>query len=440
MNAQALHAHGLAATTLPARACIALLFLLIATDLMAQITVVQSRNLSVNGRPIQEIRQAREPGSRILMRAVVVTNGPTAGTTSLLTAVADANAWPDPNAAAPVFTPVIASGTVFSIGGGCPRGNQLDFPFIDGNRPRILRIVNGTPTVITPAIPGSDFFDSADCTVSGDGTRTFFIFTNRSFQRLCFFVDAGGANDLTGPQVSFSATRTPFEGGLRPSISMVPGTAQKVALLFMQTNGQSRWLQYDAGVINVDFNCLAGVQSPAPTGFTIPRGAKVANREAVGDFNNDGRFEIVRIVPTPPATCAAVPTNRVTNATDIGPVAGTAYNWSEPGIVFDPFTGRLSFVAGSWASVLPDGSTYITPGPQPAVGGSYSGCAVDGTESYGEVLTMNAAQQQQFLDISQKRYRDSLQRTEGIHRSGVEELTAIDLFCLYFRGDISSGP
>ena len=100
-------------------------------------------------------------------------------------------------------------------------------------------------------------------------------------RKIFFYVDTGGANDLVAPQVSLGGAKTPFVGGLRPAISPAPGTARKVNLLFMQPSGQTRWWQYDPDAINVDFNCVAGAQMPAPSGFTIPRGAKVAGRGAI---------------------------------------------------------------------------------------------------------------------------------------------------------------
>jgi hypothetical protein len=437
MNLLATHPSRFRARHLVARVWAALLCLLPATDLLAQVTVEKQRAVAVNGRPVQEIRLAREPGSRTLMRAVVVTNGPTAGTTSLLTALADANAWPDSAAAAPVFTPVVASGTVFSVGGGCNRGNQLDFPYIDGNRPRILRIVNGTPTVITPAIAGNELFDSADCTPSGDGTRTYFIFSNRSVQRLWFFIDAGGATDLNNPVVTFSAVRSPFQGGLRPAISIVPGTPRTVALLYMATNGQSRWLQYNAENLNVDFDCLAGTQSPAPTGFTIPRGAKVANRDVVADFNNDGTFEMARIVPTPPAACAAAPTG-IDGAghsphfvVALGPVAGPLFNWSEPAIFFSPFAQRLNFLATSLGTIAPNGATSVIPGP-PSSGGSYAGCAADGPDAPFRVVIAYVLNQAEGVRFSKAQIAELQQAIEGVSKSSFEGDDIGELFCTAF--------
>jgi hypothetical protein len=56
--------------------------------------ILATKIVQVNGRPVQEIRLGEVPGSNNL-RAVVVTNGPSAGTTSLLTAVGTPEQWLD---------------------------------------------------------------------------------------------------------------------------------------------------------------------------------------------------------------------------------------------------------------------------------------------------------------------------------------------------------
>ena len=411
-----------ATASFPARACATLLLCTFAcSTLLAE--VVRSRIVSPNGRTVQEIRFGNEPGSnRRRVRMLIVTNGPTSGTTTLATAVADVNDWVDSNAPQPVFTEVIPSGTVFSAGGGCLRGNQLDFPFIDGNRPKILRIVGGN-AIIVPVGVDSDLYDSADCAVSGDGARTFFIFTNRTLQRLFFYNDAGGANDLQNPTVTFSAVRSPFEGGLRPSIGSVPDTNDTVALLYMASNGQSRWLQYNGGLQNVEFNCLAGTQNPPPSGFTIPRGAKVANREAIGDFNGDGTFEVVRIAPTPAAACAAAPMQQ----TPAGPVAGTVFNWREPGVALDDETGQINFLAGTYTHILADGTTVSVPGAQ-TTGGSSAACTVGNTETLNQLMSAAA------LDAAQMRLQqertDQPSKGKVVFKSGHESTTdLLDAVC-----------
>ena len=127
---------------------------------------LSSRTVSPNGRPVQEIRFGAEPGGNQL-RMVVVTNGPTAGTTTLLTAVGAPNLWYDPGQQPPPFTELIASGTVFSVGGGCKRGGQLDFPFINGNRPYMLRFQGGQSNIfLLPITNTNENYDSADCAVA----------------------------------------------------------------------------------------------------------------------------------------------------------------------------------------------------------------------------------------------------------------------------------
>lgn len=342
----------------------------------AQITTVRSNTFNVNGRPVQEIRLGNEPGaSRTQLRMMVLTNGPMAGTTTLLTAVGDANALVDSAVPAPTFTPVIASGTVFSVGGGCTRGNQVDFPYINADRPLILRFIGGNATVITPFTGDSDRYDSAECTVSGDGTETYFMYTNRTASRLDVFRDRGGATDLEGALVAFGSIKTPFAGGLRPAISPIFGTNRTIAFLAMSTNGQSRWRQYNTATVTQEFNCLAGVQSPAPITFTIPRGARVVGQTAMGDFNGDGQFEVVTLQPSGRDGCTVAPA-----ATPAGAVAGSFFNWSEMAAAVSPFTQLVAFFATQSTFRPPVGATSSVPGPHAGNGGSHAACAASNTE------------------------------------------------------------
>src|SRR5205085_9765843 len=127
------------------------------------------------------------------------------------------------------------------------------------------------------------------------GARTFFTFSNRSLGRLPILVDDGDAIDVNGSLVTFSSVKTPFAGGLRPQISALAGKPFSFSMLFMETSGQSRWREYDTYNLNVDFNCLAGTQTPPPSGFVIPRGARVVGNFVLGDFEKDGAFEFGKI-------------------------------------------------------------------------------------------------------------------------------------------------
>lgn len=392
----------------------------------AHADVIRSRTLAVNGRTVQEIRMGNEPGSERLVRLVVVTNGASPNTTSLLTAVADIDTWVDPARPAPPFTTVIDSGQVFSVGGGCRRGNQVDFPFINANQPRVLRISGGSSTVVPVSVAGEQW-DSADCAATSDLTRTMFVFTNRTQQRGFLFVDTGQANDLLAPQVSLGQVKTPFVGGLRPSISHIPSALRKVALVFMQPDGQVRWWQYDPDAINVDFNCVAGAQSPPPTGFTIPRGTKVMDRDAIVDLNGDGQFEVVRMTRTTPPSCVATPV-----PTPAGPVAGSAFNWSEPGVALDPETGQLNFLAGTFTSVLDNG--VITSHPGNPGGGSHAACAVTSSERINQILAAHPAPSPFEIAMVQRQLNEAAeqQASRVILKGGFETTDElVRAFCVW---------
>ncbi len=343
--------------------------------------VLSSRSLSPNGRPVQEIRFGEEPGGNNL-RVVIVTNGPTAGTTTLLTGVGAPHLWYDPSQQAPTFTDVIASGTVFSLGGGCRRGNQLDFPFINGNRPQIMRVQNGQATVFPLPITDNLLYDSAECAVSPDFLETWFIYSNRNTNRLSVFVDDGGPNDLVVPITNFPSVKTPFQGGIRPQISPYPGEPRVMSLLFMETDGETRWKKFSTNPFNVDFDCLTGAQVPPPTGFTIPRGARVAGNSVIGDFNDDGQLEFAFIDTTTPGACATSPVY-----TPAGPVAGTGYNWTEPGAAVSAERRFIAFVYGQLLSRQAGSQPTFAPGPGPGSGGPFDACGLFTVEQDDVLIT-----------------------------------------------------
>jgi hypothetical protein len=380
----------------------------------AQLEILRSRTATPNGRTVQEIRLGEDPGGATALRMAVITNGPTSGTTSLFTAVGDVDNWLDVGLTAPAFAPVIASGAIFSLGSGCRRGGQLDFPFIQDNRPKILRFNGGAPAVINVPIADTHAYDSADCTVSGDGTRTFFIFTDRTDSRLKFFSDTGGANDLVAPLTTFASVETPFSGGLRPSISVMPGTPRSVALLFMQTDGSSRWLQLNTAPFNLDFNCLAGTQTPPPSAFTIPRGARVAGQNAIADFNNDGVFDFISINT---GNCATAPTPIAA-----GPVAGTGYNWTEPAVARSMTYDFYVFLYGQMMSRRFPAIPVAEAGPHSGSAGSFAACAVGNTETPDAFISA-AAENLSTIRVSQSYYRYLAALEDLRHRSGMERPT-----------------
>lgn len=347
--------------------------------------LLASKQVPINGRPIQELRLGDVPSGGTL-RLVAVTNGPTAGTTTLVTAAGTRQQWLDPAVPAPTFTETIASGTVFSVGGGCTRGNRTDFPFINNNRPNVLRFTGNTSTVIPALTFDTGNFDSAECRAAPDGSRTTFIFSNRSTNRIVVVVDGGGANDLNLPFVTFSSVKTPFTGGLRPQISLVANRPRAVSLLWMETSGQSRFRIFDTEAVNVDANCLAGTQNPAPTGFTIPRGARAAGRFVVGDFDGNGQFEY-GIVDTTPAACTAGPV-----LTTAGPVAGTGFSWTEPGGAVTTNRGITSIIYGRETLWDVPNPPAVNAGPHPNVAGPFAACSFENTEGVNGVVSVGVAQ------------------------------------------------
>ncbi len=352
----------------------------IAPTAQAQLSVLAERTVNPNGRTVQEIRIGADPSGATQLRTVVITNGPTAGTTSLLTAVTEVNALLAGTSPAPTWTTVIAAGTAFSLGGGCRRGNQLDFPFIDANRPKILRFVGSAAgIVVNVPVTGKDLYDSADCVATSDQLATYFIYSNRSLSRLPLFRDTGAPNDLVNSLVTFSSVKTPFVGGLRPAIAGLPesqwisGSGPHVfALMFMRTDGQTRWHQYDASQLNINFNCLAGAQSPPPSAFTIPRGSAVIGHHAAGDFNNDGIAEIVTFNKGTPPNCTDPPVS-----TPFGNIAGSAFNWIE--FSARRFDNGSGLIIGNQMALLPP--TLVVPSTTGTAGGSHASINVISAES-----------------------------------------------------------
>lgn len=353
---------------------------MMALPAQAQLAVLVERTVNPNGRTVQEIRIGADPSGATQLRTVVITNGPTAGTTSLLTSVTEVNALLAGTSPAPTWTTVIAAGTAFSLGGGCRRGNQLDFPFIDANRPKILRFVgNAAGIVVNVPVTDNDFYDSADCVATSDQTATYFIYSDRSVSRLPLFRDTGAPIDLVNPMVSFSSVKTPFVGGLRPAIAALPASQwisgsgpHVLALMFMRTDGQTRWHQYDASQLNINFNCLAGTQSPPPSAFTIPRGSAVIGHQAAGDFNGDGIAEVVTFNKGTPPNCTDPPAS-----TPFGNIAGSAFGWSE--FAARPFDNGSGLIIGNQMALLPP--TQVVPSTLGTAGGSHTGINVISAES-----------------------------------------------------------
>ncbi len=174
-----------------------------------------TRVTSPNGRAVLEIRMGTMPANRHLVFTAVITAGPTSGSTSLMLQQALVQDIFNANAPAAGWTVVRSSLNAFSLGGGCGRSNLIDFPYINGTRPEILRITGTTQQVITLGITNSDQYDSIDCRVGPTG-QVLYLLTNRTRQTLELRKEQGGLLQLV--RDNFGTVRTPFVGGLRPSL------------------------------------------------------------------------------------------------------------------------------------------------------------------------------------------------------------------------------
>ena len=176
-----------------------------------------------NGRAVLEIRKGTHPASPNLLFTAVITTGPSAGTTSLLLQQATVQDVFNPALPAAAWSVVRSSFTGFSLGGGCGRSNLIDFPFINANRPEILRITGTTAQVIVLNVANSDQYDSIDCLLQNDG-QILYMLTNRTQKKLELRREAAGALSLV--RDDFGEVLTPFVGGIRPSMAriIIPAT------------------------------------------------------------------------------------------------------------------------------------------------------------------------------------------------------------------------
>ena len=344
-----------------------------------------TRDVSVNGRQVQEIRlgtTTRTPASSVPgagLVAMVVTNGPVAGTTTLAGAFLDGgNLFV--GGALPAFTSIVAQGSVFSLGSGCTNGTFTDFPYINANRPQIARFDANTGqfSTFTPTIPGTDNFDSADCAVGSNGTTH--VFTNRTQRRIEVYKDNGGG--LTPVQnTAQNSVITPFGGGVRPSIVIGRINDDEVAdILYMTSNGATNVQAVNTNNGTLGPLCQIFISTP-PVVFIKPRETALflpnlptdPQRVAVGDFNLDGTTDIVTVNRTGGGCATQVTSGPVGSAN-----GGNGYNWNGYGISQAEQDARSNVLWGSLFYVT-NGSTVaqLSPVPSPYAGrgGPFDACA-----------------------------------------------------------------
>lgn len=382
------------------------------------------RQVPGNGRNLFEIRLGNTPaappgidnGTGLVVGAI--TTGPTSGTTSLIAGVLDVNKLFDPVQTLPALTTVVASGSIFSLGGGCARGTQTDFPYINANRPAIMHYNGTTFGVVVPTLTGiapTNQYDSAECVVIPGANRTVYAFTNRTLGRVEIWKDdAGGFQPLQTTQITGVAT--PFGGGLRLAMSYDIAAGELVTM-YQETGGRTvtRAVNVTSGAPGTA--CEVANSAP-PTGFTRPREASIfisgqGVRIEIGDFDNNGSTEIVRLGPgctrqTFPAGSSA---------------GGNGYNWNSYGVAVDDSLDKANVLWGDYF-YLDDNTNYVPQaagGPFPGRGGPFSACAVRTRDGANDVITVTPGILSTIMEFS----RGSVE-TDRISVGGNEDPGLLD--------------
>lgn len=361
------------------------------------------RVTSPNGRAVLEIRKGTQPANSNLLFTAVITAGPISGSTSLLLQQSLIRDLFNPGAPAAGWTVVRSSITAFSLGGGCGRNNLIDFPFINANRPEILRITGTSQQVITLGIPGSDQYDSIDCVMQRDG-RVLYMLTNRTRRTLEFRREQGGLMVLV--RDNFGTVVTPFVGGMRPSIarirrfvSPIPGESAPLGGLgILREDFVAFFLpalvtpQQYVGILHVlDDEPLTqrarcdGPSSPTPMGFTIPRESAVVDGVAIGSSRNDNQLWGDYFSTGDGGCTQLTPGESLGTA---GPFSlytwgGVAANHVYPGVTSASGSGRVehtTLLLPSGVIVLEGNMRHDLASPFANRGGPLTSCPLSGSE------------------------------------------------------------
>jgi hypothetical protein len=357
--------------------------------------------LSPNGARVLEVRFGSQPANRGLVFVAAITAGPVSGSTSVLLMQSTAAQLFTPGSPAPGWTTVRSAISAYSLGGGCARGNLIDFPFINGSRPEILRITGTTQQVITLGISNSDQYDSIDCSASPSG-QVVYMLTNRTRQRLELRREQGGMLALV--RDDFGVVRTPFQGGLRPSITWSRVRAAgaglrgglEIAAWWMlhdlQNDGDAAMesvvtaIDWSDPLLPTSTRCELG-QRPDPTGFTQVNETAIAGNLALGDVNGSSTFQL-RLFSGAQPVCGLGPVSQLSTRgggslfTYTG-VAGGAW----PGASDSEGPFPIAVVADYNAAVFSvDGARRDVPLPGAGRGGWRAVCPLEGRSPLGGAI------------------------------------------------------
>ncbi len=415
------------------RAVAALLALLAAAEVSAGAGVdFSERNaIPVINRQIFELRLGATTRSTSSIAnggllATVLTAGPTSGTTSLLGATLDGgtlfNAGP-----APVFSTIVASGSVFSLGGGCQRGGFTDFPFINANRPRIARFdaATGLFSVVTPSIAGSDLYDSIDCVPSSLGTA--FVVSNRTLSRVEVYRDSGSGFQVVNT-TGIPNVITPFSGGLRNAVTLDPD-AVDLLLSVTRSSGAHQAIAVDLASGTVGTPCPL-TTAAVPSGFTRPReglfqligSGAAARRIIVADFDNNGSTDIAI---TPASSCSPTISSRPPGSSG----GGGAYDWTAYA-GHRALNQRLANVMAKDYFFAEQGNNTVQNSsaslPYPGRGGPFHGCSVRDRNVGLTFLSVATGTLNATLDFRLGQTSRALNDSFGIYRGDMEAPRVLD--------------
>lgn len=334
-----------------------------------------SRVAAVNGRQVFEIRMGIVPRTQTL-RTLVITAGPVAGSTSLLANSTLAGSVMNPAVTLP-FSVVVNSGSLYSLGGGCARAGELNFPYIDGTQFRIVRYTGTTQTIVTPpAVAGQ--FEGVNCTTSANGQAVYYTLANRTTGRIEIWRELAG-NAFVRIHTGAAAIRLPFNGGLRPQVSRMfrrpapsvesgqaalggtPATAYEmdfILSMYQTSTGTSQ-----ADVVSVlDGSVHGECQVATRTAGAPPFEAFLGPDYVVGDFNGDGVGEVRSLGPTVDGLCE-VNSRNVTIGSAAG---GNGFAWTGYAVAGDTVSKQYRVITGPTFLTLVPAS--VTPAPSPYTG------------------------------------------------------------------------
>ena len=420
------------------RLALALMLLTMAADVLAQLGSF-SRVTSPNGRTVLEIRQGVHPANSGLLFTAVITAGPVSGSTSLMLQQALTRDIFNPAAPAAGWTVVRSSISAFSLGGGCGRSNLLDFPFINGTRPEILRITGTTQQVITLNVAGNnDQYDSIDCVTGADG-RVVYMLTNRTRSKLELRREQGGMLVLV--RDNFGAVATPFRGGQRPSMqrfrrpvgvapiaSLLPKAAlgdpleDYIALLF-ETIGPGVLLLTSETIADLALLDAIGIcplaQRLDPLGFLFVLESAISQFAAIARVNS--QLFIFRFL-LGVGGCTLQPAEPIGSSAPFGLFnwAGVAVRESAPGPLF-----HTTVIAPGTVFTFGGGMQQIKANPFGTRGGAITSCPMSGSELESAQLATGVgpiASQVQHSVIP-------IDLQEQIFVSGVEDFWGATRYC-----------